>query len=131
MTPSLYWRFRVLFPADLRDRLRVATDEAAPSWWKDVCPDIAARLEPLPSPDQAYLIATPMQLRGELEQWDYGVPLPAADLAPWRASPAAVVLVRDSDHRIGPRRADVPGGETILLLVGGDPPAPAHLAAAP
>jgi len=124
MSPSMYWRFRVLVPAPLRSRLRVAVDEHAPDWWKKVCPDIVRREEPLPPPGQAYLLATPAQLRGECEQWDYGVPLPADRLDAWRAAPALATLVRGPDKHISLAQGGSPDDVAILLLVGPRAPEP-------
>ena len=118
MTPSMYWRFRVLFPPELRSRLRVAAAEGAPAWWKDACVDIAARREVLPSPHDAYLIATPRQLRGDAEQWDYGVSLPPADLTPWQAVRPISTFVRGADKRIRPASGLNDPLETVLVLAG-------------
>jgi hypothetical protein len=84
MTPSTYWRYRILFPEALRSRLRVAVAEGAPDWWRDVTPDIAARLAPLRGPENAHLVATPIQFAGFAENWDYGVALPREALAVWK-----------------------------------------------
>lgn len=124
MTPSAYWRYRVVFPPAQRQRLRVAAAADAPTWWKDTCADIAARQQPLPSPREAYLLATPRQLRGEPEQWDYGVTLPAGALAAWRTVPPLATLVRHADRHIGPPAAGSEPLETLLVLAGsGDSPA--------
>jgi hypothetical protein len=118
MTPSMYWRFRALFPDALRGRLRVAASEDAPTWWRHVCPDIAKRARPLPGPNEAYLVATPRQLRGEAEHWDYGVPLPSEGLASWGESPTLAGFVRDSDRHIRALPDAHHAIETVLLLSG-------------
>jgi len=83
MTPSAYWRYRILFPEHLRSRLRVAVADGAPDWWRSITPDITERCLPLPDPRDAYLLVTPTQLEGSAESWDYGVTLPPAQLAAW------------------------------------------------
>ena len=111
MTPSTFWRFRILFPPELRDRLRVATADEAPDWWKTTTPDIAERRHPLPPPDQAYLLATPRQVAGDTEYWDYGVGLPREQLTDWadtavvgrdtgRAAPLDCATSHDVSRRI-------------------------------
>ena len=124
MAPSLYWRYRILFPQELRLRLRVAADGEAPTWWRDTCADIASRSAPLPPPGDAYLIATPRQLHGEAEQWDYGVGLPRERLSAWQAVEPHTRMSRLADKRIGRTRRGVAGVEPFLLLLGGGPAAP-------
>ncbi len=128
MAPSLYWRFRILFPQELRSRLRVAADGEAPTWWRDACADIASRSAPLPPPGDAYLIATPRQLRGETEPWDYGVGLPRERLSAWQAVEPRTRMSRFADKRIGTTRRGMAGPEPFLLLLGGGPAAPDHAA---
>ncbi len=131
MTPSTYWRYRILFPKELRARLRVATAADAPSWWRDVSIDIAQRHTVLPDRSQAYLIATPRQLRGETEHWDYGVGLPQEQLASWREIPPIIGISRYSDKTIGPSGQGDGEAEPLLVLVGGYAHAPTTLAGAP
>ena len=131
MTPSTYWRYRILFPQELRARLRVAAASDAPSWWRDVSIDIAQRHAVLPDRSQAYLIATPRQLRGETEYWDYGVGLPQKRLASWQEIPPIIGISRYSDKTIGPSGQGDGEGEPLLVLVGGNANAPTTLAGAP
>jgi len=93
-TPSIYWRYRVLFPEPLRHRLRVAADVDAPSWWRDVSYDIQQRWEPLPKPERAYLLATPEHLKGHSLYWDYGVGLPKSELIKWEQVPPIATAAR-------------------------------------
>lgn len=117
---SIYWRHRILFPDELRPRLRVAVDQGAPRWWRHVSVDIVSRTKPLPGRDDAYLIATPTQLRGELEGWDYGVGLPRSELTAWQnASPLITISLR-KDRTIGPVTGDA-DSEVPLLVLLGDP----------
>lgn len=118
MTPSMYWRYRVLFPASTRERLRVTADESSPQWWKKVTFDIASRAKPLPPPGDAYLLATPAQLRGECEQWDYGVSLPHEAIRAWRDAPVLATLVRGADKRISRVDAGSTAANKILMLLG-------------
>ncbi len=118
MTPSTYWRFRLLFPPELRDRLRVATDNEAPSWWRRTCPDIVSRLQTLPAPGDAYLIATPRQLQCEPEPWDYGVSLPGDALGSWREIKPQTTLLRLADRRIAVADGKTQALETVLFLLG-------------
>jgi hypothetical protein len=76
MTPSTYWRYRILFPPPLRERLRVAVADGSPDWWKHVAPGIDQLRQPLPGPTSACLVGSPRQLSGLDESWDYGVMLP-------------------------------------------------------
>ena len=118
MTPSTYWRFRVLFPDSVRSRLRVATAESSPDWWKKACPDIVQRWAPLPPPGKGYLIATPAQLLGPGDQRDYGVGLPPEYLIEWQRTPALTTLVRSPDKRISRSQDGSPHSDAILVLVG-------------
>ena len=119
MTPSTYWRYRILFPPEYKARIRVAADTASRDWWKTACPDITQREATLPAPSQAQLLVTPLQLNGRAEWWDYDVPLPADRLAVWQATEPAVVA-----DVVGPQRAvqllDHTGvsDKTILALIG-------------
>jgi 4-amino-4-deoxy-L-arabinose transferase-like glycosyltransferase len=124
MAPSLYWRFRVLFPQELRSRLRVAADGEAPRWWRDTCADITSRSAPLPPPGDAYLIATPRQLRGETEPWDYGVGLPRERLSAWQAVEPRTRMSRFADKTIRRSQPGLVGPEPFLLLLGGGPAGP-------
>lgn len=94
MAPSLYWRYRILFPLPLRERLRVAVEPSSPDWWRNVCPGIAKRAASLPGPDQAYLLATPRQLQGGTEHFDYDVSLPRDGLRSWQSRRPLAVAVR-------------------------------------
>ncbi len=120
-TPSIYWRYRVLFPKRLRDRLRVTAQADAPDWWRDVSVDIEQRLRPLPHPNQAYLLATPEQVQGKQLSWDYGVGLPKSNLAEWQVETPLAVAVRSrgtvTTHT--GREATAPG--VILCLFGPTP----------
>jgi len=119
MTPSTYWRYRILFPEPLRSRLRVAADPDAPAWWRDTTVDIVGRSGPLPAPDRTYLIATPRQLAGEAEPWDYDVTLPRDELWAWRQVPPAVTMVRRAGCDIGTARAEDAQATPIVMLIGG------------
>lgn len=118
MTPSTYWRFRLLFPESVQSRLRVAAAESSPDWWKKTCPDIALRWVLLPPPGRGYLIATPAQLLGPGEQWDYGVGLPPENLIEWQRTPALATLIRSPDKRISRVQGGDPHADAILVLVG-------------
>jgi len=129
MTPSTYWRFRILFPPELRARLRVAAGDDSPTWWRDTTVDIVERREPLPSPDQTYLIATPVQLRGESEPWDYDVALPRGDLEAWQRADTLLAFTRTAHQSV--QITDDSAEQTpFLLLVGGDDHAPRYVAGA-
>ncbi|MHC4088839.1 MAG: glycosyltransferase family 39 protein [Planctomycetota bacterium] len=84
MTPALYLRCRILFPTPLQARLRVAADEDAPTWWRQEGDVLLSRQVPLLPPTDAYLLATPSQLAGRPEWWDYEVGLPTGELEAWR-----------------------------------------------
>lgn len=117
MPASLYLRYRILFPADLRSRLRVAIDEEAQPWWRDASVDIVSRRRALRGPANAYLIATPLQLTGVPESWDYGVPLPRVGLSAWeRASPVFTAIQSADDTGGTPND----GGAPLLVLLTGD-----------
>ncbi len=129
MPPSLYRRHRIMFPANMRSRLRVAVSDQSPPWWKKATVDIASRAEPLPSPSQAYLIATPLQWLGQPETWDYGVHLPEQDIQAWQHQTPLITVQRESMHTISLVNIDVEqanslneknGGrkETVLVLLG-------------
>lgn len=120
MTPSTYWRYRILFPQRLRSRLAVSTDPGAPDWWKRTTCDITRRHASLPDPDSAYLIATPRQLRGLPEQWDYGVSLPNRLLGPWRKSPPRVIVARLGNRTIKRVSTAHDPKDTLVMLLGGD-----------
>lgn len=97
---SIYWRFRILFPTELRERLRVAVDDASPEWWRYVSTDIASRRASLPEPGGSFLLATPKQLTGGLEHWDYGVGLPGPELNQWQRENPLAVAVRGANLAI-------------------------------
>jgi hypothetical protein len=120
MTPSMYWRFRVLFPPTLRERLRVAVEATAPDWWRLTTTDIVERFRPLPAPGDAYLLATPEQLAGGAEVWDYFVPLPGAALDAWRRSAPLQVLNLGGRALIVPACATADNTRWRLMLLGGD-----------
>ena len=119
MPASLYIRHRVLFPKELRTRLRVVVDDSAPDWWRTASVDIESRAVPMPNPSDAYLIATPKQLDGELEFWDYGVGMPNHELIAWRKTTPRVRMVRYADKTIAPQRGRTEEGTELLLLLGG------------
>lgn len=119
MTSSLYWRYRILFPSDLRPRLRVAAENDAPAWWRDTTVDMVSRWRPLPPPGEVYLAVTPRQLNGQCHFWDYGVGLPGDRLEAWKGIPPALTVSRFDDGSIDfDETAD--GGTPILLLLAGD-----------
>ncbi len=122
MTPATYWRYRILFPPKIKARLRVAVDENARDWWRYACYDIASREEPLPPPERAYLLATPLQLSGQSEWWDYGVPLPADRLGPWQSAPPIVTMARVKGVGVRPVDGEGSRGKAILTLVTAAPP---------
>lgn len=86
MSAPMYIRYRILFPPQLRDRLRIAVDSESPDWWRGACLNVEDRHEALPQPGSAYLLATPKQLAGTGEAWDYDVLLPRVPLKAWRES---------------------------------------------
>ncbi len=120
ISPSMYWRYRILFPESLKSRLRVAADPEAPTWWRHTTSDVVARSGPLPPPDRAYLIATPYQLEGKAEPWDYDVTLPPNELSAWRSTPTTLTMVRYANRKIGPARPDEPAATPIVMLLGVD-----------
>jgi len=117
-TPSIYWRYRVLFPKPLRTRLRVAADVDAPRWWRDVFYDIQRRWEPLPQPGRAYLLATPEHLNGQSLYWDYGVGLPKRELAEWNKATPIATAVRQQGIITIPPEPDPSAPGSILCLLG-------------
>ncbi len=126
MPASLYLRYRILFPPDLRSRLRVAVDGQAQPWWRKASVDIVSRRRPLPGPENAYLIATPLQLTGVPESWDYGVPLPRTELVPWERASSVSGAVQSADDVRGRENEE---GEPLLVLLTGDrlqPACPEH-----
>lgn len=122
MPASIYLRYGVLFPDHLRSRLRVAVDKKSPDWWRRANVDIAARSKPMPKPTEAYLIATPLQLEGRVEFWDYGVALPRGDLVAWRQTLPRARISRFRDKTIGPIGGREEEGTDVLLLLGADAP---------
>ncbi len=118
VSPSLYLRYRILFPPELRDRLWVAVDDEAPRWWRDAAVDIVSRAKALPPPDHAYLLVTPAQAKGEFEWWDYGVSLPRDVLENWRGIPPRVQVARFKDKTIGlTGTGHLDSGEPLLWLL--------------
>lgn len=118
MTPSTYWRYRILFPEQLGSRLRVAAAADAPAWWKDVTPDIQLRAAPLPKPGDAYLLATSLQLAGAAEWWDYGVTLPEDCLQPWRDHEPTLVAIRGKNRNIHICPASAEFTDPVAVLIG-------------
>lgn len=116
MSPSIYLRYRIFFPPELRQRLRVIVDDNAKTWWRDASWDIASRLEPSPSLQHAYLMATPGQLAGES---DYGVFLPRQHLERWRKATPVLTIGRFPDRSIAPATADDTEAKTLLMLLSG------------
>lgn len=118
MTASMYWRFGILFPAEHRPRLRVAVPANAPDWWRTTVPGIEARTYTAKADDRATLLATPRQLLGEPEPWDYACPLPRdAQGRPLGGDTLATVVRGD-----GGRVRTVPGAvstpeDAVLLAV--------------
>ncbi len=114
MTASMYWRFRVLFPEPLRSRLRVSTDDTTPKWWRATTTDIVDRQVAGVPASSAMLVATPTQLSGEPERWDYGVALATRSIESWKQSMHVGVVDRDGTIRRdgGEDREDVP----LLIL---------------
>jgi len=120
MTPSMYWRYRVLFPPAHQSCLRVAVDADAPDWWFDVTSDIAERWEPLPPPGLAVLITTPEQLQGNPEFFDYGVTLPLDELEPWQEVTPAVRYGRLAGYKVGPAQQNTKTANTVIYILTGD-----------
>lgn len=120
MTPSMYWRYRILFSQEQQACLHVAADENAPTWWLDVTSDMADRWEPLPPPGQAILIATPAQLMGEPEFFDYGVTLPLNELKFWQEATPVARYARLAKHTIGLSQQHTAPSKTVLLILTGD-----------
>jgi 4-amino-4-deoxy-L-arabinose transferase-like glycosyltransferase len=118
MPASLYLRFRILFPAELRTRLHIAVDDASPDWWRHAAVDIEAHRRPLAPPGQAYLLATPVQLRGEGELWDYGVRLPQDALDAWCCTPPRTTAGLLKDKTVGLIDGAHDDGEPLLVLLG-------------
>lgn len=118
MTPSTYWRYRVLFPERLRRRLAVSADPGAPTWWTATTDDMASRTRPLPPPSDAYLIATPRQLQGLPEQWDYGVSLPRELIKAWQNVSPRAVIARFPDRTIRRIDADSKDRAGLVMLLG-------------
>ncbi len=118
MTPSSYWRYRILFPPALRSQLRVAAASHAPEWWRNVTPDISAREGAIPDPDKAYLLVTPSQLDGRPESWDYDVELPKESLHAWQSHPPLLSAMRDPDRKVFATRDPKPGPTPVGLLLG-------------
>ncbi len=114
MTASMYWRFRVLFPENLRSRLRVSTDDTTPDWWRTTTTDIVDRQVAGVPASAALLVATPTQLSGEPERWDYGVALAARSIEIWKQS--AHVAVVDRDGTIRPDTGEDRAGACLLIL---------------
>lgn len=114
MSPSIYLRYRIFFPPELRQRLRVIVDDNAKTWWRDASWDIASRLEVAPSLQHAYLMATPGQLAGES---DYGVFLPRQHLERWRKATPVLTIGRFPDRSIVPATADDTEAKPLLLLL--------------
>lgn len=98
--PATYIRFGVLFPPQLRARLRVAVDESSATWWHQSAWDINERVRALPPPRGAFLLATPAQLRGEAELWDYDVILPREPLKLWAEATPLNELALCGDARV-------------------------------
>jgi 4-amino-4-deoxy-L-arabinose transferase-like glycosyltransferase len=118
--PSLYLRYRIFFPPELRSRLRVSVDEDSPDWWRDAAVDIASRERPLPLPGHAYLVATPSQMKGEPEFWDYGVSLPQEGLEAWRDLRPLTTIGVFERYAIRPMKPGDSRGVPILILLGGE-----------
>lgn len=121
MTPSMYWRFRVLFPPELRERLRVSTSDTSPNWWRDTTTDIVSRRALGVPSGNAVLLATPGQLSGEPERWDYGVGLEPAALSSWRYAPELGVVNCGSMTPTLQTDADQTGRGPWLVLRGAIP----------
>ena len=118
MTPSCYWRYRILFSEKLRAQLRVAAAADSPDWWLKVTPDIAARQSSLPGPEEAYLLVTPTQLAGDAESWDYGIGLPADQLNAWRDRPPSLVVARGPDRKLFVAPAMNFASDSVAVLFG-------------
>jgi len=113
MTASMYWRFRVLFPEHLRNRLRVSTDDTSPDWWRATTTDIVERQVAGAPADGALLIATPVQLTGVAERWDYGVALAPRSIESWKQS--ALVRCVERDGTIHGGDADSTAKSLLIL----------------
>jgi hypothetical protein len=118
MPPSLYWRYAVLLPDELRSRLRVAANAEDSTWWCETSRDIRDRWQPLPEPQQAYLLATPAQIRGLSHPWDYGVTLPSESLERWRKLESKVVVSRFTDGTIRLSPQVDAAAEPLIVLLG-------------
>jgi len=128
LSAPMYVRYRVLFPVELRARLRVAVDGGAPDWWRHTTVDIESRHSRLPAPRDAYLIATPAQLRGEPEDWCYEVGLPRGDLAGWRRAAQVSAVVAHVDGSIAAVAGRNGDEKPLVVLVGAKSPGDARIA---
>ena len=115
MTASMFWRFSVLFPERLRDRIRVSADDTAPPWWRKTTIDIVRRRVDTVPIDGALALATPTQFEGQPERWDYGVGIAQPAVSAWRS--ATLIASVDRSGTITPS-AKTPkiGTKPVLLL---------------
>lgn len=116
MTASMYWRFRVLFPPEIRDCLRVSTDDDAPSWWRHTTVDIEYRLVDTSPTDDAILLATPTQYAGNTELWDYGVGLAKKAIPVWQNAEMVATVNRNGKIHFGEDYADDQSSEVLIML---------------
>jgi len=125
VTPSVYWRCRITLPEKVQSRLRVAADESSPDWWRQTTSDINSRLQTLPPPSKAYLLATPNELLGRADAWEYGVRLPTDELELWRrqAEVLAEVHCQDGDCRV--QALSQSHDDAVIVLLG--PQAESHI----
>ncbi|MHC5109743.1 MAG: ArnT family glycosyltransferase [Planctomycetota bacterium] len=122
MLPSIYWRYRILFPEPLRSRLRVVASSADPDWWLTASADMQDRWEELPNPPRGYLLATPEQISGEGHYWDYGVGMPRDRLPAWQEVPTVGVVRRGQGGKMSMvGRAEPPndpgGGRAVMAVL--------------
>lgn len=114
MTPSMFWRFGVLFPPEIRSRIRVSADATSPTWWRDTTVDIVQRSTAAAPRDGVLLLGTPSQFDGHAERWEYGVGMARAAVPIWRRA-TPIVAVNDftaDDNKSGAHDA----AESLLLL---------------
>ncbi len=115
MTASMFWRFGVLFPTEMRSRLRVSADDAAPPWWRETTINIVSRRVAAAPINGALALATPVQFQGQAERWDYGVGIARSAIPAWQS--ATLVAAIDISGTIA-SSATAPNAPTepVILL---------------
>lgn len=116
MTASMYWRFRLLFPPEIRDCLRVSTDDNAPTWWRQTTVDIEYRQVNTSPPDHAILLATPAQFSGNTEFWDYGVGLAKKAVPVWQNAEMVATVNRNGEIYSDDNFTDQQSSEVLIVL---------------